>query len=130
MKEIITKIVMWCDLHGKGTEAVETLTIGLNGKEREIDVCAECSLILSEPFNQALAAGRKVTTKPQREITPRSSARRYRKMICEYADEHGIRNPRNPEQPGYMTSTGKSIWYSTELIERFEADHPEMAGAR
>ncbi len=44
-----TLVVLTCDLHDDGTEAVTTLTLEANGSRRELDVCQDHLDELLEP---------------------------------------------------------------------------------
>lgn len=135
---------MWCDFpHPEKTEGVSTLQVGLNGKEREVDVCAEHDLMLSEPFGMAIAVGRKVPPKPARppkkvpapqdDGTPRRRARNpatgaYNAALRAYVDDNNLRHPKDHSRLWYKTPGG-SDWYPDALKEAFARDYPAEAAA-
>lgn len=96
------RVVLWCDpCGGRTTEAVETITVGMDGTWREMEVCAKHSEALSEFVRPYMLAGRPPGREPRpyahravgvpqaKPLSPMGEARRRNKAIREYGRQHG-----------------------------------------
>jgi hypothetical protein len=138
VKEIITTIHMWCDIHGQGTEGTETHNIGLDGKVMEIDVCDECVRQLRSQWALAVKNGRKPMSQTQTVGVRSKGRRKYLQDLRNWADAKGMKNKLYPEYPVYLYKGGvrggirKDYYqYAQWLIDQFEAERnmPLMAAS-
>lgn len=126
--EVVTRIYMFCDLHGKPTEGTETLTVGLNGKNAEVDVCAECSEMLRRTIQRAVEAGRRVAVPSSRRTPAKSEPgrRAYLKALRQFCKDNDLRNPKNPDVLAYETPSG-STYYPPWVEQKYAEATRAMA---
>jgi Lsr2 len=137
----VKTIAVWDDLDwaaGLHTEAAEEVSLGLRGRWFVLDLSADNVTALE----QALAPWLKVAHRPEgpvRPVLPESShrkappgenARAYWQAFRDWCDDHGLRNPKNPEMPAYKTASGKDYSPRALVLQWLEDTGRDVEEAR
>jgi hypothetical protein len=131
MKEIAVRIFDDLDYHESQVrhEACATLTIGLNGAWRELDLTEVNEKKVRDTLEPLMAAGRE----PEKPPVPPEAVKRtdpvraeYMRKLREWVRAAGLRNK---EGTGWAYQTGESLsyYYSRELLDRYQAHLDEQA---
>lgn len=124
MREIQVRVFDDLDYSREGlkNEASATITVGLNGTWRELDVTEANEKMIRDLLHPVLSAGHEPDSPVPVQARQVHDSQRmaFLKNLREWVRAQGLRNPENTGW-AYQTGASLSYYYSRDLLDKYQA---------